>query len=66
MAGTSHRNAGGQPIYSAIAVETSLTLRLVFHQLLRQTKSLRGPTAEVLETDIAIPDHTTLSRRVVA
>ncbi len=31
---------GGQPIYSAIAIETSLALRLVFHQPLRQTEGL--------------------------
>ena len=31
---------GGQPIYSAIAIETALTLRLVFHQPLRQTEGL--------------------------
>ena len=31
---------GGQPIYSAIAKETALTLRLVFHQPLRQTEGL--------------------------
>ena len=31
---------GGQPIYSAIAIETGLALRLVFHQPLRQTEGL--------------------------
>ena len=31
---------GGQPIYSTIAIETALTLRLVFHQPLRQTEGL--------------------------
>jgi hypothetical protein len=29
---------GEQPIYSAIAIETSLALRLVLHQSLRQTE----------------------------
>ena len=29
---------GGQPIYSATAIETGLALRLVFHQPLRQTE----------------------------
>jgi hypothetical protein len=32
------REWGGQPIYSAIAIETGLALRLVFHQPLRQTE----------------------------
>jgi hypothetical protein len=55
---------GGLPIYSAIAIETSLALRLVFHhQPLRQTEGLPRSIADVLKIDIAIPDHTTLSRR---
>ena len=54
---------GGHPIYSAIAIETCLALRLVFHQLLRQTEGLMQSIANLLGVDIAIPDHTTLSRR---
>jgi Transposase DDE domain len=54
---------GGQPIYSAIATETSLALRLVFQQPLRQTEGLLRSIAGVLKINIAIPDHTTLSRR---
>jgi hypothetical protein len=54
---------GGQPIYSATAIETGLALRVVFHQPLRQTEGLLRSIANVLELDIAIPDHTTLSRR---
>jgi transposase len=54
---------GGQPIYSATAIETGLALRLVFHQPLRQTEGMLRSIADVLGVDIAIPDHTTLSRR---
>jgi Transposase DDE domain len=54
---------GGQPVYSAIAIETGLALRLVFHQLLRQTEGMLRSIAGVLGVNIAIPDHTTLSRR---
>jgi Transposase DDE domain len=54
---------GGQPIYSAVAIETGLALRLVFHQPLRQTEGMLRSIAAVLGVDIAIPDHTTLSRR---
>ena len=54
---------GGQPIHSATAIDTGLALRLVFHQPLRQTEGLLRSIAHVLELDIAIPDHTTLSRR---
>jgi Transposase DDE domain len=54
---------GGQPIYSAIAIETSLALRLVFQQPLRQPEGLLRSIAGALKINIAIPDHTTLSRR---
>jgi hypothetical protein len=54
---------GGQPIYSAIAIETGLALRLVFHQPLRQIEDLLRSIAGVLSLNISIPDHTTLSRR---
>ena len=47
---------GGQPIYSAIAIETALTLRLVFHQPLRQTEGLLRSIAALLDIDIAIPE----------
>jgi hypothetical protein len=35
----------------------------VFHQPLRQTEGLLRSNAALLDIDIAIPDHTTLSRR---
>jgi transposase len=54
---------GGQPIYSAVAIETGLALRLVFHQPFRQTEGLLRSIVDVLGVDITIPDHTTLSRR---
>jgi hypothetical protein len=54
---------GGQPVYSSIAIETGLLLRLVFRQPLRQTEGLLRSIAEVRGIAIAIPDHTTLSRR---
>jgi transposase len=54
---------GGQPVYSAIAIETGLALRLVFHQPLRQTEGLLRSIAAALAVDIRVPDHTTLSRR---
>jgi len=54
---------GGQPVYSALAIETGLALRLVFHQPLRQTKACCGRLSRRSKIDIAVPDHTTLSRR---
>lgn len=54
---------GGQPIYSDIAIETGLALRLVLHQPLRQTEGALRSIAELLGVRIRIPDHTTFSRR---
>jgi hypothetical protein len=36
------KERGGQPIYSAIAIETGLALRLVFHHPLRQSLTRIG------------------------
>src|SRR6516165_6205648 len=44
---------GGQPIYSAIAIETGLALRLVFHQPLRQTEGMLRSIADALGIDLA-------------
>ena len=54
---------GGQPHYSALAITTALTLRAVFRLALRQTEGLIGSVIRRLGLDLAIPDHSTLSRR---
>jgi hypothetical protein len=54
---------GGQPHYSALAIATALTLRAVFGLALRQTEGLIGSIIRLLGLDLAIPDHSTLSRR---
>jgi hypothetical protein len=54
---------GGQPRYSALAITTALTLRAVFRLALRQTEGLIGSVFHLLGLDLAVPDHTTLSRR---
>ena len=54
---------GGQPRYSALAIATALTLRAVFRLALRQTEGLIGSIIVLLGLDLAVPDHTTLSRR---
>jgi hypothetical protein len=46
-----------------LAIETALTLRAVFHLALRQTEGLIGSLLRLLGLDLAVPDHTTLSRR---
>ncbi|MBI0539558.1 IS5 family transposase [Roseomonas sp. KE2513] len=54
---------GGQPRYSALAINTALTLRAVFRLALRQTEGLIGSILSLLSLDLAVPDHSTLSRR---
>ena len=54
---------GGQPHYSALAITTALTIRMVFGLALRQTEGLIGSVIGLLGLDLAVPDHSTLSRR---
>jgi hypothetical protein len=54
---------GGQPSYSDLAIATALTLRAVFRLALRQTEGLIGSILRLLGLDLAVPDHSTLSRR---
>ena len=54
---------GGQAHYSALAITTALTLRAVFRLALRQTEGLIGSILGLLGLDLAVPDHSTLSRR---
>ncbi len=48
-----------------IAIEAALTIRLVFRLPLRQTEGFLQSLAQLLELDLPIPDHTTLSRRLL-
>ena len=54
---------GGQRQYSDLAIETALTLRLIFHLPLRQTAGFLTSIFGMLGLDLSAPDHTTLSRR---
>lgn len=54
---------GGQARYSDLAILTALTLRSVYHLGLRQAEGLVGSMVELLGLCLAVPDHTTLSRR---
>ncbi|NKL24715.1 IS5 family transposase [Rhizobium leguminosarum] len=54
---------GGQPRYSDLAIETTLTLGLVFGLRLRQTEGLLTSVLQLMGLDLAVPDHTTFSRR---
>ena len=54
---------GGQRQYSDLAIETALTLRLIFHLPLRQTEGFLTSIFGMLGLELSAPDHTTLSRR---
>nr|WP_245430499.1 IS5 family transposase [Rhizobium tropici] len=54
---------GGQPRYSDLAIETALTLGLVFGLRLRQTEGLLISVLQLMGLALSVPDHTTLSRR---
>ena len=54
---------GGQRKYSDVAIETALTLRLIFHLPLRQAEGFLASLFRLMGLDLPSPDHTTLSRR---
>ena len=54
---------GAQLKYSDLAIETALTLRLLFHLPLRQTEGFLHSLFAMMGLNRSAPDHTTLSRR---
>ena len=54
---------GAQRRFSDLAIETALTLRLVFRLPLRQTEGFVRSVLALMRVDLDAPDHTTLSRR---
>jgi len=60
-AGTGRR--GGQHRYSDLAIETAITLRLLYHLPLRQAEGFLRSILVLMGLDLEAPDHTTLSRR---
>jgi IS5 family transposase len=54
---------GAQRKFSDHAIETALTLRLVFKLPLRQAEGFLRSILSLMGVDLVAPDHTTLSRR---
>ena len=54
---------GGQRRYSDLAIETALTLRLLYHLPLRQAEGFLHALFGMMRLDLCAPDYTTLSRR---
>jgi hypothetical protein len=57
------RRRGGQRKYSDLAIETALTLRLLFQLPLRQVEGFLCSLFDMMGFALDVPDHTTLSRR---
>lgn len=57
------KTRGGQPLYSNLAIETTLMLGMVFGLRLRQSEGLLSSVLDMMGLDLPVPDHTTLSRR---
>ncbi|MCW2239657.1 hypothetical protein M2351_004287 [Azospirillum canadense] len=57
---------GGQRTSSDLAILTALLLRAVDRLALRQTEGLVASLVRLLGLDLAVPDHSTLSRRAKA
>jgi hypothetical protein len=57
------KTRGGQPLYSDLAIETTLMLGMVFGLRLRQSEGLLNSVLDMMGLDLPVPDHTTLSRR---
>ena len=54
---------GAQFVYSDAAIETALTLRLIYRLALRQTEGFVESVLGLMGLDLSAPDHSTLSRR---
>ena len=54
---------GRQRRYSDLAIETALTLRLLYHLPLRQAEGFLHARFGIMRLDLSVPDHTTRSRR---
>ena len=58
----SGRRAGPRR-YSDLAIETALTLRLIYHLPLRQAEGFLHALFGIMRLDLSVPDDTTRSRR---
>ena len=54
---------GGQRVYSEMAIETGLVVRMVYKLAYRQTEGFLHSIASLLRLCIEIPDYSTLCRR---
>ncbi len=60
---TAKKRRGGQKKYSDVAIETALTVGMVFHLPLRQTEGFLSSLFDLLRVSAPVPDHSTICRR---
>lgn len=54
---------GGQPRYSDLAIQACLMVRTAYRMPLRQAEGLMASVFRLMNLSLAVPDHTTVSRR---
>ena len=54
---------GAQFVYSDLAIETVLTLKVLYHQPLRQAEGFAKGILDLMGLNLEVPDYSTLSRR---
>ncbi|MBB3571688.1 hypothetical protein FHX05_005837 [Rhizobium sp. BK491] len=54
------KTRGGQPLYSDLAIETTLMLGVVFGLRLHQSEGFLNSVLDMMGLDLPVPDHTTL------
>ena len=57
---------GASPTYSDAAIETLAIVKYLFRQANRQAEGLLSSIFEMMQVNLPVPDHTTLSRRQAA
>ena len=63
--GPNRKTRGGQPEFSDFAIETCLTLGLIFHHPLRQTQDFVQSLLTLKDLELPVPDFSTLKRRAI-
>jgi hypothetical protein len=56
---------GSSPTYTDAAIQAMASIKFIFHQAGRQTSGLVASIFELMKVNLPVPDHSTLSRRMV-
>jgi len=57
------RRPGGVKLYTDLAIEAALPVRMVYHMPLQQLEGFLRSVFSMLRVDLPVPDHTTRSRQ---